>query len=89
MTQEQLAERAGLSYKFVGEVERGIGNPTLDTLASLADALDMDPGDLIRIGPGAEVSTVSAADYAIVREALDSLDTVFKRVGPRARTRRR
>lgn len=88
-TQEQLAERAGLSYKFVGEVERGLGNPTLVTLASLADALGIDPGDLVRITTDAEVGTVSPADYATVRDALDSIETIFKRVGAKARTRRR
>jgi len=46
MSQERLAARAGLSYKFVGEVERGSGNPTVDTLAALAGALETDIADL-------------------------------------------
>lgn len=35
-----LGKRAGLSAKFVGELERGEKSPTLDTLAAIARALD-------------------------------------------------
>lgn len=38
-TQEELGERAGLSYKFIGEIERGEVNPSLDSLSSIARAL--------------------------------------------------
>ena len=39
ITQEQLAEKADLSLKHLGELERGRGNPTLASLGSLAAAL--------------------------------------------------
>lgn len=39
ITQEQLAEKADLSLKHLGELERGRGNPTLSSLGSLAAAL--------------------------------------------------
>jgi transcriptional regulator with XRE-family HTH domain len=48
LTQEKLGERARLSGKFVGEVERGVGNPSLDALVRLAGALDVDLGELVR-----------------------------------------
>ena len=38
-TQEKLAEKAGLSYKYLGEVERGLVNISLDSLVKLARAL--------------------------------------------------
>jgi len=41
-TQDQIAERAGLSLKSVGEIERGEGNPGLDSLVKLADALEVE-----------------------------------------------
>lgn len=41
LTQEQVAEKAGLSLKHLGEIERGRGNPTLSSLESLADALNV------------------------------------------------
>ena len=47
-TQEKLGERAGVSGKLVGQIERGDGNPTLDVIAGLAAGLDVDPGDLLQ-----------------------------------------
>jgi len=41
LTQEGLGERAGLSYKFVGEVERGQGNPTVASIEAIATALNV------------------------------------------------
>lgn len=39
LSQESLAELAGLSRSFVGEVERGAAVPSVETLQRLADAL--------------------------------------------------
>lgn len=41
LTQEQLAEQVGLSTSFIGFIERGEKAPSLDTMAKLADVLDM------------------------------------------------
>ncbi|MFH1703147.1 MAG: helix-turn-helix transcriptional regulator [Nitrospirota bacterium] len=46
LTQEELGERAGLSYKFVGEIERGKVNPSLDSIVRIAEALGVKAGDL-------------------------------------------
>jgi transcriptional regulator with XRE-family HTH domain len=80
LTQEQLAEAAGLSYKFVGEVERGVGNPTLTTLDTLTGALGVDVGDLFQ----AEYTPrpPSAHDVFLAREALQSLDAFIQRATP-------
>lgn len=40
LTQPQLAARAGLQQADISRIERGLGNPTRDTLLKLADALD-------------------------------------------------
>lgn len=40
-TQEQLAERAGIHYKYLGDVERGVRNPPLFNLTRIARALDV------------------------------------------------
>ncbi len=42
LSQEQLAERAGLDRTYVSGVERGRRNPTLDVLQRLANALGSD-----------------------------------------------
>ena len=36
LTQEELAERAGINPKYISGIERGRENPTLDTLLRLA-----------------------------------------------------
>ena len=45
-TQEQLAERMGLSVNYVSRIERGLENPTLETLLGLAEALKVEPVEL-------------------------------------------
>jgi transcriptional regulator with XRE-family HTH domain len=47
MTQEQLAEAAGLHPTFISNVERGYRVPTIVTLLKLAKGLDVDPADLV------------------------------------------
>ncbi len=47
-TQEKLGSKADISYKFVGEIERGMQNPSFDTLEKIANALDVELFDLLR-----------------------------------------
>jgi len=47
-TQEQLGSKADISYKFIGEIERGQQNPSFDTLVKIADALEIELFDLFR-----------------------------------------
>lgn len=44
---ESLAEGSTLHWSFVSRVERGQGNVTLRSLLRLAEALDVDPGELV------------------------------------------
>ncbi len=93
LTQEQLAERSGLSYKFVGEIERGRGNPTIATLNRLADALGINIAALFAESDHARVSDeyqISKRDLQVVREALQSIAHVTESLGtpPYPRIRR-
>ena len=82
LTQEQLAERAGLSYKFLGELERGRGNPTLTTLAALSDALGVRLVDLLALDTHRPRLTPRQAVQ--VREALASLESLVEWAAPPA-----
>lgn len=42
LTQEELAFRAGVSRNMLSNIERGIQSPTVETLAALADVLQID-----------------------------------------------
>ena len=48
LSQEGLAEAAGLHRTYVGSIERGERNVTLTTIVRLAHALDADASDLLR-----------------------------------------
>ena len=42
MTQEELGEKSGISYKFIGEIERGEANPSLISLLNVSESLGVD-----------------------------------------------
>jgi transcriptional regulator with XRE-family HTH domain len=48
LTQEDLADRAGLSARYLGSIERGAVSASVTVLGRLARALRIDPCDLIR-----------------------------------------
>lgn len=43
LTQEVLAERAGISQDFLGKIEVNINKPGLKTIFRLAEALNISP----------------------------------------------
>lgn len=45
LTQEKLAEKAGLSVEYISRLERGVGQPSFKTLTLMADALDVTARD--------------------------------------------
>lgn len=48
LTQEDLAERCNLQYTYIGGVERGVRNVSLQTLEKLAKGLDVAPFELLK-----------------------------------------
>jgi transcriptional regulator with XRE-family HTH domain len=48
LTQEQLSEKADLSAKYLGEVERGLVNISVDALLRIANALGLTVNNLTR-----------------------------------------
>lgn len=50
ITQEKLAEKAGISPKSLSDLERGRGNPTLSSLDGLAEAFGITLADLFDFG---------------------------------------
>ena len=47
LTQEELAERAGVSPATIVRVERNQAEPHISTMRKLAEALDVDPTELL------------------------------------------
>lgn len=83
-SQETLGAEAGLSYKFVGEIERGIANPSVDTLEALGKALRVDIADLF--GPADftvfDDHALTKRESQLAREALESLEGLVRRLSP-------
>ena len=48
LTQEELADRAGLSARYLGSIERATVSASVSVLGRLAQALRIDPCELIR-----------------------------------------
>jgi transcriptional regulator with XRE-family HTH domain len=48
LSMNRVAERAGLSQQMVSYVERGMRNPTLETLLRIAAAIEIDFTEVLR-----------------------------------------
>jgi transcriptional regulator with XRE-family HTH domain len=90
LTLAQVAERSGLSLPYVSNLERGRGNPTLDALGALAEALDMSLSALV----GEDVAqpldlTMATAPKSLLRFIGSRPSRKSSTVCPSARRRRR
>jgi transcriptional regulator with XRE-family HTH domain len=81
-SQEELAERAGLNYKYVGRVELAKADPGADVLVRLARALEITVGELFdTITPGsAAIPRILPHDADAVLSALSALSTAVDRL---------
>ncbi|MCE6076362.1 helix-turn-helix domain-containing protein [Agrobacterium vitis] len=48
LTQEQLAERTNVSMRYIGSIERGKVSASVTVLGQIAEALGIDPCELLR-----------------------------------------
>jgi transcriptional regulator with XRE-family HTH domain len=51
LSQEELADIAGLHQTYVSGIERGIRNPTITVIYRIADALGVEPEELVTRKP--------------------------------------
>lgn len=54
MSQEELADRAGLHRTYISSVERARRNVSLENIFTLAEALGAQPKDLLKPIPSEE-----------------------------------
>ena len=73
-SQDALGESADLSCKFVGEIERGTVNPSLDSLMKIANALNVEIAELFLTE---KLFALSDKDIAIVKTAASTINEVF------------
>lgn len=70
LSQAQLGERADLNDKYLGELERGKGNPSLEVLQNLAKALGVDVATVV----GDDVVQLSRAQLRM--QAIGYIDAL-------------
>lgn len=76
ITQEQLAEKTGLSPNYVGKLELSLRVPSFNTLVYLADALEVEVCELLAVS--AERPWLGAAcEVERVMESLHEQDAAF------------
>ena len=80
LTMEQLAEKANLSSNFIGAIERGLKEPSLSTLISILNALDVPADVLLRD----YVGTASHVTDDEIRKRLEGLTPIQKKSGTRS-----
>jgi transcriptional regulator with XRE-family HTH domain len=88
-SQEELGEKAELNYKFIGQLERGQVNVSLDSLVRIAGALEVKIGDLfseekisvqkIVIKEKSPLSKFSSQDLRLIEKALRLLIEHFQK----------
>ena len=76
LTQEALAEAAGVSVPYVSHIERGIKKPSLGTLLRLSAALDVTVDALLRGNQPAEAN----AFFSDVQELLNDCSQKERKV---------
>jgi transcriptional regulator with XRE-family HTH domain len=52
MTQEELADRAGLSARYIGAIERADVSASVTVLGQIAEALGVEAGELLKPSGG-------------------------------------
>jgi len=77
MSQGEVARRARVSAKFIGEMERGRANPSLVTMLLVAGALDCDLQQLFQPDGASNYITFRATDVQRGRDAVAVLASML------------
>ena len=72
-TQQNLAERSGLDYKYLGAVERGERNLSIDNVEKIATGLEIEAHDLFLFTEPAELPAEQVTE-ARIRDLLQNTD---------------
>jgi transcriptional regulator with XRE-family HTH domain len=79
LSQEELAEKADISSKYLGEIERGKSNLTIDILEKLSASLEVNVVDLFESQHESSRTILKQEINLLIREANDTeLKTIFR-----------
>ena len=78
-SQEQLAEKANISSKYLGEIERGKANLTIDVAEQLSKALNIEISSLVDYQHEMDTKSLKNNINMLIRNASDDdLKTVYR-----------
>ena len=87
LTQEELAEKCGLHHTYIGQLERGEKNATLESIEKVVQGLDISfemlfeklaPGDMA--APNIAAKCYELVDALPIKEQQAVLDMIIKMV---------
>lgn len=76
LTQEELGNLCGLSYKFIGEIERGAVNPSMDSIVLIAEALNVTMSDFFAKDKESFFQ-LSHSELQTVKQSINILKRLF------------
>lgn len=75
LTQEQLAEKTGVSCSFIGHIERGEKKASVETVVALCNALDISPSVLLQ---DSLTDAVIRSQLSFNQENQDLMDNLMR-----------
>ena len=79
LSQEQLAEQVGMSSKYLGEIERGQVNSSVDIAGRISKALDLELTDLFDYQHGLTRKVLLGKINSLIKSASDKeLQVIFR-----------
>ncbi len=77
MTQEALAERVGISWNYLGAIEREVKTPKLETLVRIINVLEVSADDVmldvLRVGRKARCTKLEEKLQSLPKEKQDKI----------------
>lgn len=78
-TQEKLGEVIGVSYSYVGRIERGQKNISLQTLEKIAKALEVNEAEFFiyshteKLNPSEKMKEIQEINFMLYKQDLQSI----------------
>ena len=63
ITAEELAKKAGLTRATVAKIEKGDGNPTIETIEALSSVFQLSSSELVRLAEVAQCETAQTKRF--------------------------
>src|ERR1051325_9327409 len=73
LTQDELAERSGLTPNYIGTIENGKRDPSLSTMMAIAKGLNVKLGELL--GPLPDISPAAHEMARLFEASASALET--------------